>query len=197
VLVKKYLTTNSNKASEITFLRLTVAAMLVAIVIEGLIIQKTLGMEKTVVLPPEVNKSFWVTSNSVSKDYLEQMAYWYAGLVLNASPYTGEYQKQMFLRYATPTDTGRLSKEMDNRIDYLKQNNASTQFAALTISADENAMKVSISGDLSTFIGDKRVSNKIIFYAISFKYLNSRLYVSEFKETNDKDIYGTSTPAAK
>jgi len=197
VLTKKYISASSNKSSEITFLRITIAGLLVAIIVEGMIIVRTLGMERTIIVPPEINKTFWLTSNTVSKDYLDQMAYWYSGLVLNATQFTGEYQKQMFLRYATPGDAGRLSAEMDARIDYLTKNNASTQFAALSLNTDEKTMKVAITGDLSTFIGDKRISGKRVVYAISFKYINGRLYVSEFKETNEQDIFGTNIAVAK
>ncbi len=163
----------------------------------GFLLLKTMGLEKTVIVPPEINKSFWVTGNTVSKDYLEQMAYWYAGLVLNVTPTTSEYQRQQFLRYATPADNGRLAAEMTARMEFLAKNTASTQFSAESISVDESLMKVSMAGNLSTFVGDKRISTKRVMYVVGFKYLNGRLYVSEFKETNEQDIYGTSTPAGK
>ncbi|MCX7196179.1 MAG: TraE/TraK family type IV conjugative transfer system protein [Proteobacteria bacterium] len=69
----KYISTSSNKSSEITFLRLSVGVLLLIILVEGMVLQKTLGMEKTVIVPPVIEKSFWVSGNEVSKNYLEQM----------------------------------------------------------------------------------------------------------------------------
>lgn len=190
---KKYISNSSNKASEITFLRMVVGVLLLAIVVEGFVLIKTLGMEKTIISPPTINKSFWVSGNAVSREYLEQMAYWYAGLVLNVTPTTGDYQKQMFLHYAAPSDTGRLSAEVASRLDYLTKNSASTLFSAQTLNADEKLMKVAIAGYLDTFVGDKRVVSRHALFVVGFKYLNGRLYVSEFKETNEQDMFGTGT----
>ena len=163
------------------------------ILVEGMALQKTLGMEKTVIVPPVIEKSFWVSGNEVSKNYLEQMAYWYAGLALNVTPTTGAYQKQQFLHYATPSDTGRIAAEMTLRLDFFSKNNTSTLFTAQKLNTDEKLMKVAIVGELDTFVGDKRASARRTVFVIGFKYLNGRLYVSEFKETSEQDMFGTGT----
>jgi hypothetical protein len=36
-------------------------------------------------------------------DYLQEMAYWYAGLALNITPHVADYQKNLFLKYAAPS----------------------------------------------------------------------------------------------
>ncbi|NCN88602.1 MAG: type IV conjugative transfer system protein TraE [Gallionella sp.] len=193
MITQKYLSTHSNKAQEITFLRVVIGALLLIAAVEGAVLFKTLGMEKTIVVPPDIHKSFWVSGEAVSKEYLEQMAYWYAGLVLNVTPSTGEYQKRMFLNYAAPQDTGRLASEVAERLTFLEKNNAATQFSGQTLNSDEKLMKVAITGDLYTFVGDKRISTKHAVFVVGFKYLNGRLYVSEFKETNEQDIFGVRT----
>ena len=197
MLEQKYITTTSNKAREITFLRILVAGMLVVIAIEGLVLLKTLGMEKTVIVPPTIEKSFWVSGTNVSKSYLEQMAYWYAGLALNVTPTTGEYQKEMFLKYAAPAQVGKLAAETTARLEFLKKNSASTLFSAQSLNADEGLKKVAMVGDLDTFVGDKKVSSKRTIYVVGFNYINGKLYVSEFKETNEKDMFGlNASPVA-
>lgn len=193
MLDNKFINTGSNKAREITFLRMVVAAMLLIIAILGVVIFRTLGLEKTIITPPTIEKSFWVSGNDVSKSYLEQMAFWYAGLVLSATPATGEYQKEMFLKYAAPAQAGKLAAETEARLDFLKKNNASTMFTAQGLNTDEKLKKVAIIGSLDTFVGDKRISTKQVIYVIGFSFINSRLYISEFKETNEKDMFGIST----
>ncbi len=194
MIPEKFITTSSNKAREITFLRLVVGALIVIIVIEGATLFRTLGLERTVLVPPTIEKSFWVSGAGVSKSYLEQMAYWYAGLALNVTQTTGNYQKELFLRYSTPAGVGQLAAEMTARLDFLAKNNAATLFTAQTLNTDEKLMKVAITGDLDTFVGDKRISTRRTIYVIGFRYINGRLFVNEFKETNEKDIFGVSTP---
>lgn len=95
-----------------------------------------IGSEKTILVPPEINRSFWVSSNAASKEYLEEMAYWYAGLALNITPAVSEYQHHLFLKYAVPSEYGRLQAEMGARADFLKKNNTATQFVVRNIATD-------------------------------------------------------------
>jgi len=182
--------THKKKAAEISFLRLVVGGLLALSIMEGFLVLRTLGMEKTIVTPPHIEKSFWVSADGVSKSYLEQMAYWYAGLVLSVTKSTGEYQKKLFLQYASPQKSGQLAAEMTARLEFMEKNSASTLFTVRAVKADEKLMRVAIYGDLETFVQDKRISIKQVIYAIAFQNLNGRIFVTEFKETNEKDIFG-------
>jgi len=182
--------TYKKKAGEISFLRIVVGGLLVLSITEGFLIARTLGAEKTVIVPPSIEKSFWVSADGVSKSYLEQMAYWYAGLVLSVTKSTGEYQKKLFLQYASPQKYGQLAAEMAARLEFLEKNSASTLFTVRAVKADEKLMRVAVYGDLETYVQDKRISIKPVIYVIAFQNLNGKVFVTEFKETNEKDIFG-------
>jgi len=182
--------TYKEKAGEISFLRIVVGGLLVLSITEGFLIARTLGAEKTVIVPPSIEKSFWVSADGVSKSYLEQMAYWYAGLVLSVTKSTGEYQKKLFLQYASPQKYGQLAAEMAARLEFLENNSASTLFTVRAVKADEKLMRVAVYGDLETYVQDKRISIKPVIYVIAFQNLNGKVFVTEFKETNEKDIFG-------
>ncbi len=194
MIPEKFISSGSNKAREISFLRLLVFCLVIIIGLMCSLLYHNLGMERTVITPPSLQKSFWVNGDSVSKSYLEQMAYWYAGLALTVSPNTGNYQKDLFLRYATPAGNGQLAAEMTARLEYMAKNNTATMFTPQTLNTDERLMKVAITGDLETFVGDKRISTKHTIYVVGFKYINEKLFVNELKETNEKDIFGVSPP---
>lgn len=131
-----------------------------------------------------------MSADGVSKSYLEQMAYWYAGLALSVTKSTGEYQKKLFLEYASPQKQGQLAAEMTARLEFMEKNSASTLFTVRAVKADEKLMRVAIYGDLETYVQDKRISIKQVIYVIAFQNLNGRIFVTEFKETNEKDIFG-------
>jgi conjugal transfer pilus assembly protein TraE len=155
---------------------------------------RLMGSEKTVLVPPEIKRSFWVSGTAVSKEYLEEMAYWYAGLALDITPAAAEYQNRMFLAYAAPSEYGRLQAEMGVRAEFLKKNNAATQFAVRTITVDEKNLRVALSGTLSTWTSDKKAGERNATYMVGFKFMNGKLYVSDFKETSNQNAFGD--PAA-
>jgi conjugal transfer pilus assembly protein TraE len=134
-----------------------------------------------------------VSGQKVSVEYLQEMAYWYAGLALNITPHVADYQKNQFLKYAAPSEYGRLQAEFGARTDFIRKNNASTQFSTQAMTVDEAAMKVALSGVLQTWVSDKKAAEKQTTYVVGFRYLNGRLHVSEFKETSDQDPFGIAS----
>lgn len=190
MLFKKYLSEWDNANLEIRFMRLLVAGLTVVVLIEAVAMWRLVGAEKTVLVPPEINRSFWVSGNAVSKEYLEEMAYWYAGLALNITPAVSDYQNSLFLKYAAPSEYGRLQAEMGARAEFLKKNNAATQFSVRNIITNEKDLKVALSGVLVTWVSDKKVGERNATYLVGFKFMNGRLYVSDFKETSEQNPFG-------
>lgn len=160
------------------------------VLVQVIVTVRLIGAEKTVLVPPEINKSFWVSGTAVSKEYLEQMAYWYAGLALNVTPIASEYQNNLFLKFAAPSEYGRLQAEMGAKAEFLKKNNTSTQFSVRNITVDEKNLRVALSGTLYTWTSDKKAGERNAAFMVGFKHMNGKLYVSDFKETSDQDLFG-------
>jgi conjugal transfer pilus assembly protein TraE len=190
MLFKKYISERDNANQEIRFMRILLALLTVVVLIEGAVMLRLAGAEKTILVPPEINRSFWVSRSDASKEYLEEMAYWYAGLALNITPVVSDYQNSLFLKYAAPSEYGRLQSEMGARAEFLKKNNAATQFSVRNITTDEKALKVALSGTLVTWTSDKKAGERNATYLVGFKFMNGRLYVSDFKETSDQNPFG-------
>jgi conjugal transfer pilus assembly protein TraE len=190
MLFKKYLSKLDNANLEIRFMRLLAVGLTVVVFIEAGAMLRLAGAEKTILVPPEINRSFWVSGSAVSKEYLEEMAYWYAGLALNITPAVSDYQNNLFLKYAAPSEYGRLQAEMGSRAEFLKKNNTATQFSVRNVTTDEKNLKVALSGTLVTWTSDKRAGERNATYLVGFKFMNGRLYVSDFKETSDQNPFG-------
>lgn len=186
----KFTAERDNQRAEILLMRIAVGGLVLALLANAGASLSVAGSERTILVPPEVHKTFWVSDQKVSTEYLQEMAYWYAGLALNVTPHVAEYQKNLFLKYAAPSEYGRLQAEFGARTDFIRKNNASTQFSPQSVMADEAAMKVALTGVLLTWVGDKKASEKQTSYVVGFRYLNGRLHVSEFKETGDQDPFG-------
>ena len=189
----KFTAERDNQRNEILFMRLAVAGLVIALLANAGASLTVAGSERTILVPPEIHQTFWVSGKKVSGDYLQEMAYWYAGLALNITPQVADYQKNQFLKYAAPSEYGRLQAEFGARANFIRKNNASTQFSTQAMTVDESAMKVALSGVLHTWVSDKKAAEKQTTYVIGFRYLNGRLHVSEFKETSDQNPFGTAS----
>ncbi len=186
----KFTAERDNQRAEILFMRIAVGGLVLALLANAGASFSVAGSERTILVPPEVHKTFWVSGQKVSSEYLQEMAYWYAGLALNVTPHVADYQKNLFLKYAAPSEYGRLQAEYGARTEFIRRNNASTQFSPQSVIPDEAAMKVALTGVLLTWVGDKKASEKQTTYVVGFQYLNGRLHVSEFKETSDQYPFG-------
>jgi conjugal transfer pilus assembly protein TraE len=190
MLFKKYLSKLDNANQEIRFMRMLSVWMGAIILVQAVVTVRLIGSEKTVLVPPEIQRGFWVSGDAVSKEYLEEMAYWYAGLALNVTPIASDYQNNLFLKFAVPSEYGRLQAEMGARAEFLKKNNTATQFTVRNITTDDKNLQVALSGTLYTWTSDKKAGERNATYMVGFKFMNGKLYVSDFKETSDQRPFG-------
>ncbi len=195
MIFKKYLAEKDNANHEIRFLRRLAGVMGLVLLLQSATLIRLLGTEKTVLVPPEIRRSFWVSGHAVAREYLEEMAYWYAGLALNITPGTSEYQHALFLKYAAPAEYGRLQSEMGARAEFLRKNNTATQFSVQSVTVDERKRRVALTGALTTWASDKKAGERQVTYLIGFNQLNGKLYVSDFKETSSQNPFADPVPA--
>lgn len=175
---------------------LLVGSMLVNLVLAVFAVRLA-GHQRVVVVPPTINKTFWVESDRVSAEYLEQMAYFLMQLTLNVTPQSVDHQSRVLLQYAAPASFGELRTALAAAAERLKRDGASTVFSAQDLAVDERALRVGVRGLLTTFISDRRVSEVSKGYAIELQYSGGRVFLKAFRETNPNDPLETQPrPAA-
>ncbi len=179
----------------ISYQKLTLLASLALNIVIAAIAFRLIGLERVILVPPAIHKSFWVESDKVSAEYLEQMGYFLAQLVLNVTPQSVDYQSKLLLQYAAPASYGEIKTAMAVAGERLKRDGAATVFSPRTINVDERALKVAVQGQLTTFISDRRVSDVSKSYLIELQYAQGRITIKSFKETNANDPLDTKTGA--
>ena len=92
------------------------------------VIAGMVGSERTIIVPPNIDKTFWVTRDKASTEYLEQMAGFMTWLVLDVSPSTIDWKRNVLLNYVAPDRHAAMKTQMDLEADRLRSNNASTSF---------------------------------------------------------------------
>jgi conjugal transfer pilus assembly protein TraE len=167
------------------------AALLLGLIAVNLVTALTayrlIGAQRVVVVPPAVHKSFWVENDRVSAEYLEQMGYFLVQLALNVTPQSVDYQSKLLLQYVAPASYGEIKTAMTIAAERVKRDGASTVFSARNLTTDEHAMKVAIQGSLTTFIGDRRVSEVMKSYLVELQYAAGKLTIKSFREVTVND----------
>ena len=145
------------------------------------------GRERTVLVPPTISKTFWLDAESVGGEYLEQMAYFLIQLTLDVTPQSVDHQARVLLQYASPAAYGDLHSTLSAAAERLKRDGASTVFNPQEFTVDQTAMRVGVRGQLTTFIGERRVSDNAKGYALEFEYRGGRIFLKALRETNPND----------
>ncbi len=170
-----------------TFLVVLLLGAMVTNLILAVFVFRMAGHERIVVVPPVVHKTFWVETERVSPEYLEQMGYFLMQLTLNVTPQSVDHQSKVLLSYADPSAFGELRTALAATAERLKRDGAATVFSAQDITVDERTMKVGVRGQLTTYVSDRRVSEVAKGYAIEFQYSAGRIYLKSFRETHPND----------
>ena len=163
-------------------LGLTVGGLIMALLVCLVIILNLVGMERTIVVPPSIEKSFWVTRDRASSAYLEQMGTFIAWLILDVSPATVDWKKDILLNYVAPDQHGAMKSRQEIESERLKRINASTFFLPQQLVPDEDTQSVAIRGRLRTQVNGQDTATETKTYRAEFHYVGGRLHLNAFKE---------------
>ena len=167
------------------------------------VIASIVGSERTVIVPPNIDKSFWVTKDRASREYLEQMAGYVSWLMLDVTPSTVDWKRNVLLTWVSPDQHAAMKTKMDLEADRLRSNNASTSFLIQQLTADEKEQSVLVTGRLRRQINGTDVAEpETRSYLAQFHFTGGRVHIRTFKEIANvqpgqvrMDIAGSDTVA--
>lgn len=168
-------------------LGLAVGALAIGQILTLVALINVLGTERTVIVPPTLNKSFWVTDEKASGSYLEQMGTFVAWLVLDVTPATIDWKKDVLLTYVEPSQHGELKSRQEVEAERLKRINATTSLALEQLVPGSNGQSVVIRGRLRTLVNGIETANEAKAYLVEFSFGGARMHLKTFKEVP----YGT------
>ena len=150
-----------------------------------LILTRTDTHRQTIV-PPTINKTFWVEDNAVDPAYLEQMAVFLLQLLLNATPATADLNITSLLRYIGPESYGRIEASLRNQAAELKAGALSMAFYPRSVTtAPDVANTIAVGGVVSSWSADRRLPDKPVNYLLKFRYAGGKLFLSDLKEVKE------------
>lgn len=143
--------------------------------------------ERIIIVPPVIEKEFWVEANTISATYLEQFGYFLGKLVLEKSPQSAQTQRTIVLRHVDPAYYGILNKKLIEEEQKLSKQGASYVFYPIDVQADPKGLKVLITGDRIFYIAGKPISTERESYILSFSSAGSRLLLKEIAARDNKN----------
>jgi conjugal transfer pilus assembly protein TraE len=163
-------------------LGLTVGTLAFGNLIALIVILNLLGSVRTVVVPPSIDKSFWVSRDKASSEYLEQMGSFMAWLILDVTPASIDWKKDILLGYVEPEQHGELKTRQELEATRLKRINASTYFMPQQLVPDETTQAVVVRGRLRTLVNGLETNEALKAYQVEFSYRGGRMHLKTFKE---------------
>jgi conjugal transfer pilus assembly protein TraE len=160
-----------------TLLGLTGSLLLVLLFVTPLLFFKT---ERVIVLPADVKQSFWVEGNQFSDSYLEEMATFYAHLLLDVTQEYFEVNGKMVLRAVAPESYSTVKTKLLKGIEKMKNENASTLFMPQKALVYGDKLEVHLEGLMRHFIGGKEISSYVEKFKICFSGHKGRLFINSF-----------------
>jgi conjugal transfer pilus assembly protein TraE len=157
-------------------------ALILALLLALLLLLRLAGTERTVIVPPSINKSFWVTRDKASNEYLEQMGSFVAWLVLDVTTASIDWKKDILLGYAQPDFHGELKVRQEVEATRLKRINASTSFLPQQLVASEDSQSLVIHGRLRTLVNNLETANELKSYRVEFDYAGGRMHLRAFRD---------------
>ena len=145
--------------------------------------------EKRVILvPPDLKQEVWLEKHTVSASYLEEMALVFSTFILESSPESAAYKREIILRYAASDGYGALKRQLLSDEERLKKDHVVTSFQANSLKVDPSHLTVDLTGDFLRFVGEKRISQSRDTYRFQFTYKAGRLLIKSFKLiTSDRE----------
>jgi conjugal transfer pilus assembly protein TraE len=173
--------TSENKLFKNIFIILTAT-----IVILVFFIMKLADNKRVLVIPPRVDKEFWVAGNEVSTTYLEQVASYIADMVMNVSPVNVDRAYDTILPFLTtdPELVGLIRTELLTQADTIKEEDIYQSFYIRKVWIDKENHSITVSGISRRSTGNLYIGSQSASVKITYKISNGKFIITKL-EVND------------
>jgi conjugal transfer pilus assembly protein TraE len=180
----KYFSDFERLVKEVRFQAIIIYALLFIVLLEGIMLYRAAVNKTVIVIPPRVDKEFWVSGNELSSAYIEQVAVYLADSLLSVSPSNVDQALSRVMPFLT-TDPAQVKEIRDNFAAYakaVKENDWWQSFYPMKVVVDDKHNKIDVYGVLRKMTGDVYVgqeNNKVITF--TYEVRNGRLIITGVK----------------
>lgn len=141
--------------------------------------------EKTIIVPTEIRKSFWVEGDKVSPDYYSEMAEFFVSKLLTYNAANAEGQFNEVLKFMDPLAFNVMQGKLKAEANDIKSKNMSSAFYQREIKVVGKS--VLGFGELVSMMSGQTIGSQNIGYKMIFDYRNGKLFVKSFERVKMPD----------
>lgn len=141
-----------------------------------------IGRERIVLVPPVINRAFWVSLDHVSEAYLQEMSQYFAGLLLTLTPSTLSASREQLLQNVAPQYYAQVKSQLIEQQKELERRGLSTSFYPTRFKIEASKYLVELQGELKIFVGSALLEAKTKTYQLQFTQQQGRLFIQSFTE---------------
>jgi type IV conjugative transfer system protein TraE len=138
--------------------------------------------DRTIFMPPVLDKPFSIHGSSYSASYYEQMGVFLVNLLLTKTSETAEQQHQLLYKYVDPELLGVFKRDLTDEVDTLKKDAAGYVFYPIETKVNLGTKSVLIKGERHTYVGAQRIDVSKEAYRLMFVQRGHVLYLCNFKK---------------
>ncbi|MDA0967623.1 MAG: type IV conjugative transfer system protein TraE [Proteobacteria bacterium] len=135
-----------------------------------------------VISPSVISQEYRISSNNVSRGYLEDMTRDVIATMFNLTPSNVNYMTDSLLKMVHPRAYGQVRGELLKIQEDVIERRVSTTFYPITMDIAEKVLKVRVEGDFHTFIGNKMSGKERRTFEIAYIYSGTKLTIGGFHE---------------
>lgn len=144
--------------------------------------------ERIIISPPELHQSYWVEGNRFSEGYLEEMAVFFAHLLLDVSAETLLYQGEVALRSVDADSYSRLKTKIFADAARLKKENVTSRFEPKKARVSRGQLEVQLKGTMTQYVSGKSVSSFEETFVVRFSAYKGKLFLKDFALLETKNV---------
>lgn len=146
--------------------------------------------QRTIFVPPEVHKSFWVDGQELSPEYIEIMGAWVVDTFATVSPASVDYKNASLLKMVHPSNYGELQLRFQAGAMRLKSENLSKVFMPREVRIDHKHHRAAFLGTQDLWLGDKKVvGGAPAAYVVGFAFDGSYTTIRELREADPAEPF--------
>ena len=177
---QKYASAIINTYYRASFWTFVSVALLISNVLLSVFVVTADTSEKTIIVPPDLEKSFFVKGDELSPEYIEQMAKYFSQLLLTYHKQNAQSQFNTILRHTNPLVYGEMNTRFLIEVERILRNDISSVFYLMGIHIKNNSAV--LIGEQLGMVGSQVVSKNKKTYQINFNYDSGKLTIVGFNE---------------
>ncbi|NGX47092.1 MAG: hypothetical protein K1000chlam3_00461 [Chlamydiae bacterium] len=135
--------------------------------------------ERIIIVPPTIEKEFWIEGKKFSPTYLEQFGIFLAQLLLNKSPESVSLQNRILLRFVAPDYYPIFKKALEQEKNEMIEKDLSYIFFPDKVQVLPERKQIILEGNRLAYLGTEEFLNETQRYILNFSFARGSLLLKE------------------